>query len=94
MSIFSSFRIINLQGTAIPKSYERRYCYTDLNKVRYDLALLYAKSKFDHALANNEITSSSPISHPEYLDEVPFLLKAFETAYYDLENYDILSDDQ
>ena len=45
----------------------------DLNKVRYDLALLYAKSKFDHALANNEITSSSPISHPEYLDEVPFL---------------------
>lgn len=30
----------------------------------------------------------------EYLDEVPFLLKAFETAYYDLENYDILSDDQ
>ena len=66
----------------------------DLNKVRYDLALLYAKSKFDHALANNEITSSSPISHPEYLDEGPFLLKAFETAYYDLENYDILSDDQ
>lgn len=33
----------------------------DLNKVRYDLALLYAKSKFDHALANNEITSSSII---------------------------------
>lgn len=66
----------------------------DLNKVRYDLALLYAKSKFDHALSNNEIPSSSSIDHPAYLDEVPFLLDAFETAYYDLENYNILSDDQ
>lgn len=63
------------------------------DKIRYDLALLYAKSKFDHALANNEIPSSSTdIDHPEYLDEIPFLLDAFETAYYDLDNYDILSD--
>lgn len=66
----------------------------DPDKVRYDLALLYAKSKFDHALTNNEIPSSSPIDHPEYLDEVAFLLDAFETAYYDLINYNILSDDQ
>lgn len=66
----------------------------DSDKVRYDLALLYAKSKFDHALANNKIPLSSPTDHPEYLDEVPFLLEAFEDAYYDLENYNILSDDQ
>lgn len=65
-----------------------------MNKVRYDLALLYAKSKLDYALANKEIPSSSPIDHPEYLDEVPFLLEAFENAYYDLANYNLLSDDQ
>ena len=57
----------------------------DLNKVRYDLALIYAKEKFFHALNLNRIPNNTPnIPHPAELDEADYLMDQFEFAigYY------------
>lgn len=57
----------------------------DLSKVRYDLALIYAKEKFAHALNSNQDLNKTPnLPHPEELDEVDYLMERFEFAinYY------------
>lgn len=64
----------------------------DLNQVRYDLALIYAKEKFRHALEHNTIPDDCPeIQHPRYLDEAQYLLNEFECALSEYQNRD---DDQ
>lgn len=61
----------------------------DLNKVCYDLALIYAKEKFRYALEHNAIPNDCPeIQHPEYLDETQYLLKEFECALSEYHNQD------
>ena len=53
----------------------------DLNKIRYDLALIYAKEKFAHALHLNQIPNESPdLPHPARLDEANYLMDQFEFA--------------
>lgn len=57
----------------------------DLNKVRYDLALIYAKEKFAHALnLSQNSDQASNIYHPAKLDEADYLMEQFEFAinYY------------
>lgn len=61
----------------------------DLNRVRYDLALIYAQEKFRFALRSNEIEDLSPDQeHPAYLDETDYLLSQFETALSEYLNID------
>lgn len=61
----------------------------DLNQVRYDLALLYAKEKFRYALEHNSIPDDCPEApHPKYLDETQFLLNEFECALSEYQNRD------
>lgn len=61
----------------------------DLNRVRYDLALIYAQEKFRFALQNNEIEDLSPDhGHPRYLDETEYLLDQFATALSEYLNTD------
>ena len=61
----------------------------DLNRVRYDLALINAQEKFRFALRHNEIEDLSPDhEHPSYLDEADYLLNQFETALSEYLNID------
>lgn len=55
-----------------------------LDKICYDLALQYAKSKFDHALA----TSSVPPVDEDMNAEVTYLANSFYDAYEELKSYD------
>jgi len=54
----------------------------DLNKIKYDLALIYAQEKFRYALEHNEIKNYSPEApHPAYYDEIECLLNEFSTIF-------------
>ena len=56
----------------------------DMQKMAYDLALIYTKAKFENALSNEKI----PIAmyHPQIMDEADFLTKTFSDMYIDLLN--------
>lgn len=56
----------------------------DLQKIAYDLALVYAKTKFEDALAKGLIPVS--MNHPQILDESNFLASNFSDMYLDLLN--------
>lgn len=61
----------------------------DLNKVCYDLALVYAKEKFRYALEHHTIPNDCPeMEHPQYLDETQYLLKEFECALSEYQSQD------
>lgn len=61
----------------------------DLNKVRYDLALIYAKEKFAHALSlNPDSDQTQNIPHPKKLDEADYLMEQFEFAINHYANTD------
>lgn len=60
----------------------------DIERLKYDLAMTYAKSKLDYALAAKTIDSSYEPQHPSFLDEISYLLSEFKTAYYELDNYE------
>lgn len=55
-----------------------------LDKICYDLALQYAKSKLDYALAKNEIPNNKEVDNPE----VAYLANSFYEAYEELRSYD------
>lgn len=56
----------------------------DLQKIAYDLALVYTKAKFEDALAKELIPV--PMNHPQILDESDFLVSNFSDMYLDLLN--------
>lgn len=56
----------------------------DLQKIAYDLALVYTKTKFEDALAKGKL--SVAMDHPQILDESDFLAKNFSDMYIDLLN--------
>lgn len=55
-----------------------------LDKICYDLALQYAKSKLDHALATNSIPHENEVDNAE----VMYLANSFYDAYEELKSYD------
>ncbi|MDU3109524.1 MAG: hypothetical protein E7B14_17295 [Clostridium sp.] len=75
-------------GGDAPSTYERNY-EMDIEKIRYDLSLTYAKSKLDQALADNRIPVIAGPPHPDFLDEIEFLANEFSTAFMEYSNYDI-----
>lgn len=58
------------------------YSTIDLNKVRYDLSLIYAKEKLREALSNGSVPNYAPdIAHPKYLDEAQYLINMFGACF-------------
>lgn len=53
----------------------------DLDKLKYDLAMIYAKRKF------NDIDLSQPTEAPDYMEYMDTLLEYFGSAYQELCNY-------
>jgi len=60
----------------------------DLNKLRYDLSLIYAKSKFEEAIKSKKFddTETQFSKAARTLDESNFLLEQFGDAYCELAN--------
>lgn len=59
----------------------------DAKKLKYDLALAYAKSKFDNMLRSYEL---DPDECPQNVAETDYLLDKFKEAY---KNYDLQTDE-
>lgn len=59
--------------------------HMNIDKLRYDLALIYAKSKLDNALSTNKIPHQEGI--PKNVDEMDYLLSEFINAYSEYCNY-------
>lgn len=53
--------------------------HMNIDKLRYDLALIYAKSKLDNALYANKIPCQEGI--PKNVNEMDYLLSQFMNAY-------------
>ena len=61
----------------------------DLNQVRYDLALIYAREKFATALRYETIPIANPKrSRPEPADETKYLMDQFNIAMHHYTNAD------
>ena len=58
----------------------------DTNKLSYDLALIYAKSKFDEYLRNSDTEIDT--GFPVYYSEADILMKLFSDAYNEYLGYD------
>jgi len=56
----------------------------DFQKLSYDLALIYAKAKFEDALSKGKVPIA--MSHPQILEDEEFLAKTFSDAYLDFLN--------
>lgn len=60
----------------------------DLKKLKYDLALVYAKSKLDHALATKSVPKSCDPSDKSLSAELEYLTNEFFSAIDGFANYD------
>lgn len=61
----------------------------DINQLRYDLALIYAKCKFNQALTNNTVPCTDlKLNSLEFLDETDYLNTLFGKAYNEYTTYD------
>lgn len=56
----------------------------DIQKLSYDLALIYAKSQYEHALAHKTLPVA--LHHPQELEDSSFLTKKFIFMYLELLN--------
>lgn len=56
----------------------------DMQKIAYDLALAYTKTKFEDAIAKENIPVA--MNHPQILDEADFLARNFSDMYLELLN--------
>ena len=56
----------------------------DVQKIAYDLALVYTKTKFEDALSNGKIPVT--MNHPQILDESDFLARTFSNMYLEFLN--------
>lgn len=53
-------------------------------KLAYDLALLYTKTKFEQALEKESIPIA--MNHPQFIEDTSFLIKEFSDMYLELLN--------
>lgn len=60
----------------------------DLNRVRYDLALVYAKEKLRYALKHGIPDKIYPNSKDEYLNELSYLEQQFVIALSEFSDID------
>ncbi len=60
----------------------------DISKLKYDLALAYAKSMLDHALSTNSVPESCDPSDPHTSAELEYLTNMFYSAIDEFANYD------
>lgn len=59
----------------------------DVNKISYDLALTYARTKFENDLKNNLIPIDPSV--PSFLSETEYLMNLFSEAFNEYSNFDI-----
>lgn len=57
----------------------------DIKKMKYDLAMMYAKSKLDHALATNTVPEGCD---PESNAALEYLANEFYAAVTEFQDYD------
>lgn len=56
----------------------------DVQKLAYDLSLIYTKVQYEKALIKKTIPEA--LNHPQYLEESSFLAETFSTMYIELLN--------
>ena len=59
----------------------------DINKLSYDLALVYAKAKFENDLRNGSIPREPSV--PNFLSDTEYLMNLFSEAFNEYSNLDI-----
>lgn len=59
-----------------------------IGKLKYDLALVYAKAKLDHALATNSVPESCDPEDPQNVAELEYLTNEFYSAIDVFANFD------
>lgn len=59
----------------------------DINKLSYDLALVYAKAKFENDLINKSIPRDPSV--PDFLSDTEYLMSLFSEAFNEYSNFDI-----
>lgn len=59
----------------------------DTNKLIYDLALIYAKAKFEDDLKNESIPREPSV--PDFLSDTEYLMNLFSEAFNEYSNLDI-----
>lgn len=59
----------------------------DINKLSYDLALIYAKAKFEDDLRNESIPRDPSV--PNFLSDTDYLMSLFSEAFNEYSNLDI-----
>lgn len=60
----------------------------DIEKIKYDLAIVYAKSKLDHALATNSVPEPCDPEDPACAGELEYLADEFYYAMNTFANFD------
>lgn len=59
-----------------------------IKKMKYDLALTFAKAQLDHALATNTVPESCDPNDPSSIAELEYLTNEFYAAINAFANYD------